>query len=405
MHRASSSSHRAAPALLLAGILFCAAAAPAHATRDCGAGTLVCAVSGNLAAGVVQFRAGNDGDRHWAQANLRIANVGRTPLALGYVDRSGQLLDENGNSYRVPHGGARGIGIIHSQRVDTSFVLQPGESADARFEFEWTRGPQARTGLQFQMSLAVREVSELPGGQVKLGREHLLRWAGLTDTPSNSAGAPGSSARAAVPAPAAPPLSESPVTAAALSDPCGGRSSCQSTAAFIAEVARVSQPVKTTYAGELMVNVGFRVTNRSAAPLLLAFVADSGQMIDNRGERYTVKYVHRERVAGIGMRRSSSIDPQFVLQPGESRPFTLGYSRSGAPNGATGYSVDLVLAQLELLPGNQVRVVRDHALSFPQTSAGAVSAGAAPAVDRAPAAAPADLNEAVQALRDLFKKR
>jgi len=154
-----------------------------------------------------------------------------------------------------------------------------------------------------------------------------------------------------------------------------------------------------------MVTVGFRVTNHGTAPLVLGFLSDSGQMLDEQGERYTVKYVYRDRVAGIGqVRRNSSIDPQFVLQPGESRPFTLGYSRTGAPNGARGYSADLVLAQLELLPGNQVRIVREHSISFPQLAGGAAVAASA-ADGSAPAPAPAEAAKAIQDLVNIFRKK
>ncbi len=287
-------------------------------------------------------------------------------------------------------------------------MLQPGESADARFEFDWLRGAQARTGLKFQMSMSLREVSELPGGQVKLGREHLLRWSGLADD------APGAAAATAPAAPATPPATPSgaqPATAAAPpTDLCADRPACHASGVFTTEVTRVSAPVKTNYANELMVTVNFRATNHGATPLILGFDADSGQMIDQYGERWTVKSVYRDRIGGIGLVRRGSADPQFVLQPGESRPFTLGFARTGAPNGARGFSADLVLAQMEVLPGNQVRTVREHAVSFPQIAVGAMPSGAgASAAMGAGAAAgsgePADAVKALRDLRDLFKKR
>lgn len=374
----------------------------------------LCASSGPMQITVQQFRAGNRGDQHWAQANLRIVNAGRAPLTLGYVDGSGQLLDENGNTYKVSRGGARGIGIVERHRVDTSFVLQPGESADARFEFDWLRGPQSRTGLQFQMSMSLREVSELPGGQVKLGREHLLRWSALADGASIAASAPASTTAPPAAAPdqlASPSPTPAPAPAAAptaAADLCGGRPVCHASGVFITEVTRVTQPAKTAYANELMVTVAFRATNHGATPLILGFNADSGQMIDQFGERWTVKSVHRDRVGGIGMVRRVSADPQFALQPGESRPFTLGFARTGKPNGATAFSADIVLAQLEILPGNQIRTVREHAVSFPQLAIGSLAAPAAlPAAAAGDGAAvgTADPADAIKALRDLFKKR
>jgi hypothetical protein len=377
------------------------------AAAECSAP--LCARSGPVQMTVQQFRAGNRGDQHWAQANFRIANAGRTPLTLGYVDGSGQLLDENGNTYKVIRNGARGIGIVERNRVDTSFVLQPGETADARFEFDWLRGPQARTGLTFQMSMSLREVSELPGGQVKIGREHLLRWTALGD------GAAAGAAAAAVPAgaaPAAAPIASggqavAPVAAAG-GDLCADRPACHASGSFTTEVTRVASPVKTTYAQELMVTVTFRATNHGATPLILGFNSDSGQLIDQYGERWVVKAVHRERIAGIGQVRRGSADPQFVLQPGESRPFTLGFARTGAPNGARGFSADLVLAQMEILPGNQIRTVREHAVSFPQIAIGAMPSGAGASAATGAATEggdPADAVKALRELRDMFKKR
>lgn len=111
------------------------------------------------------------------------------------------------------------------------------------------------------------------------------------------------------------------------------------------------------------------------------------------------------------MVRRGSADPQFALQPGESRPFTLGFSRTGKPNGATAFSADIVLAQLEILPGNQIRTVREHAVSFPQLAIGSLAAPAAlPAPSAGDGAAigaadPADAIKALRDLRDLFKKR
>ena len=193
------------------------------------------------------------------------------------------------------------------------------------------------------------------------------------------------------------------MAAAPAGDLCAGRSACQASGAFTTEVVRVSSQAKTTYANELLVTVGFRVTNHGAAPLVLGFVADSGQMLDEYGERYKVTYVYSGRVAGIGLvRRGSGVDPQFVLQPGEARPFTLGYSRIGAPSGARSYSVDVVLAQLELLPGNQVRIARENSISFPQLAGGGPAGGGGSA--GAPAA-PADAAQSIQELRNLFRMK
>jgi hypothetical protein len=103
----------AAGGVISAGLL---AGAPLHAA-PCA--PPMCAASGPIQMTVQQFRAGNRGDQHWAQANLRIVNAGRAPLTLGYVDGSGQLLDENANTRTRSFATAHAVSASLSAAVST----------------------------------------------------------------------------------------------------------------------------------------------------------------------------------------------------------------------------------------------------------------------------------------------
>lgn len=373
---------RAGRWLRRAALLLAAAAGPCLpvlAADGCEAGAVTCARSAGLAVGVTQFRAGNQGAAHWAQANLRLHNGGRTPLNLAYVDRSGELRDEHGNRYTVAPRGVHGIGVAERRRVDTSFVLGPGESAEVRIDFRWHRGRDGRTGLRFDMALALREVQPQPGGQVRLGREHALRWPGLTD-----------GAAAATSATPAPPAHTDPRVADA-GDACAGRAHCVVAGAFSTELLRLQPSPRRQNLN--VVQVEFRVHNHGTTPLTLGYLRGSGRLIDDRGARYEVDWRRDGDVAGIGQVERREADPRFVLQPGEARPFVLRFSRYGEASGGSVFSADLVLAQLALLPGRQVQTEREHAIGF---SGVAASAGGA--------AQAADVVRALQGLGALWKK-
>jgi hypothetical protein len=385
-------------AWLLLGLgLLAGAAPPAAAAVDCQPEALSCAVSGTIAASVLQFRAGNRGDAHWAQTTIAFANHGRAPLTLAYRGGSGMLFDDQGNTYEAVRGKVRGIGVAEGSRVDTSFTLQPGESGQAQFEFQWSRQRGEVTGTRFQMSTAVREVSVQAGGTVRLGREHVLRWGGLVDAPPGAAG--GGAPAAAAAGMAQAPAAEGATAAAPAVDVCAGRAGCQDLGLFAVEVARLqaSPPKGAAHP----VRAEFRVRNGSTAPIMLGLVSGSPQLIDENGNRYTVGNTN-VHVHGIGMVTRTSANAQFVLEPGQTRGFALDFNGYGNFPVGRRFSAGLALAQLEPLPGAQVRTVREHAISLPDVPTGGLAGLAGPAGG---AQGAADLKEAVQGLRELFRKK
>jgi hypothetical protein len=138
---------------------------------------------------------------------------------------------------------------------------------------------------------------------------------------------------------------------------------------------------KTT--GYQFVKLNLRVENLSAQRVVACYASGSAAGSDERGNRYTVP---DNRVQGIGICRGGTADPQFALGPGESREATVEYAVGIYRNTVLGvvWSASLTARELELLPGNQLRVGRELVLSFRDLTDGAGQP--APSVSSTPAA-------------------
>lgn len=116
-----------------------------------------------------------------------------------------------------------------------------------------------------------------------------------------------------------------------------------------------------------------RLRNVTAQPLILGYRATSGVAIDNYGNRYAWGRpgTHDLSASGIGTVESGRADPQFVLNPGESRSATfqlIRYRPGQSPIGPV-FTYDLTLEQLEILPSNQVRSIRQYTVGFKDLTA------------------------------------
>lgn len=336
--------------------------ASAHAAGSC-AGTSVCAETSTFVAALSDFRTSVAGTNRVLTATVRLENRTDRPLILGYVQGSGVALDEHGNRYTVSGSrDVRGIGEIQRNTFDPKFTLQPGERSDARFDLRWYAG-RSIVGVKFDLELTLREIDEVTGNQHRLGKEHALRFASLNDGLRNdaSANAPATAvAAAAAPAPSA--------TAATFADPCAGNARCYATGPFVAEIMQLASGQKQSNAH--VVRIGVRLRNVSNQPLILAYQQNSGTMLDNYGQRYTVDWRSNANVSGIGQSTRQKADPQFVLSPGEARTAVFNYSRYvGKTAIGTVFSPDLVIEQLEILPSQQIRSVRDYSVSFANITA------------------------------------
>ena len=119
-------------------------------------------------------------------------------------------INEAGNRYTIEQpANVRGIAEIAGGQFDPKFTVQPGQAADARFEFWWRWDGRAIIGQRaWDIDLTIREVNEVAPGQYRFGQEHALQFKGVAVGNMTSAAPAGGSlatvSGAAPPAPAAP---------------------------------------------------------------------------------------------------------------------------------------------------------------------------------------------------------
>lgn len=325
---------------------------------------------------------------------VRFTNRTAAPLVLGYVARTAAAYDDRGNKYELQNTRLlQGIGVIERNRFDPKFTLAPGESSDARLQLNFYVGRNVIVGTQFDFEMSVREIDPQPGNQFQLGREHALSWQHLANGAGGRAPAAavaagtgvGSAAAAGAGAPAAGVTDAGAVSP---SDPCAGIANCASSGTVRAKIVGVASGAPKGNNHEVTVRIAFQ--NVGSAPLILNYKADTGAMLDERGERYIVDSRYRESVQGMPVSTRDRASSQFTLRPGESRTAAFVFRRyvGRVPAGTT-FSPSIAVEQYELLPSNQLRLEREHALGF-----GTVRGGASAA----------NLGEAVQELRDLLRK-
>lgn len=362
------SARRSFLGLAAAGLLWAGLAA----AQDCSSAGL-CQENPRFSVTLSDFRVvqGSSANRPLA-ATLRLRNKTDAPLTLVYVDRSAAALDDQGHRYTMQNTrqGLRGLGLATRREFDPRFTLGPGEAGDARIEV--TAFIKGIFGTRFDLEFALREVESLPGNQHRLGRETLLRFTGLQD----GAAAPAT----ATPAPAGP--------APGGADACQGQPPCVTSGPLAARLERLApEAVKANHQG-IVATVAFH--NRSDRPLILTYKADSGALLDELGQRYTVDSRRRTDVQGIPVSTRDRASSQFTLAPGETRRALFRYTRFvGNSRVGMRFTPTLAVEQYELLPSNQLRLVREHALDF-----GTVAGGGAPGVP-----------QAVELLEQLLKKR
>ncbi|HEY7378964.1 MAG TPA: hypothetical protein VH542_09805 [Steroidobacteraceae bacterium] len=411
--------------LLSVALLVCAFG---HSQARAGSCTgVTCAEAKTFVANVTDFRTSASGRWKIITMTVHFQSKASTPLILGYVSGSGIAIDDQGNRYAVgAETNVRGIGLISGKTFDSKFTLQPGESGDARFEMGFVPNANSILGTRFDIDLAIREINTVAADQYRLGAEHALHFARLDQNVVAAAGTP---APAAAPASTAPTTGAAPAVAGAaaagtatapasgtapapLTDPCAGAARCASGGPFVAQVSQLTAgPVGN--ARHHLLTITMKFLNVSSQPLILAYKTGSSGAIDNLGNRYAWGRpgTHDTSSQGIGIVEGNRADPQFTLQPGESRQATFGVIRynSGNQQLGTAWNYSLIVDQLEILPSQQIRTVRDHSLSFNNLSTNmpdvplpgaAASSGTAP-----PATAETLATEVTKTMLDLFKKK
>ncbi len=367
-----------------------AAAAP----PVCTAGT-PCAEVGRFAMTVTDFRASLAQPTKVLTVTTRFESKSDRPVILAYVPGSGAAIDERGNRYAINDADVRGIGLITSRAVDDKFVLEPGQGSDARFTYVWGAGREVY-GTVFDIELTVREVRPLGNGQLELGAEHPLRIAGLRDG-ARAAAPVATSGTGATPVRGGGAAVETPSAV----DHCAGvRGPCHDAGAFTATVVSCAGTIVGGRHHLLKLNLALR--NNGSEPLILAYKTGTSGAIDELGNGYGWGRpgTHDTSTQGIGRLEGRNADLSFVLRPGESRTATFHVIRYEAARKQQGsrFAFDTVLAELRVLPnGTQSETVREHSVHLADVTVGGASSGAA--------AAPANLKEAADALKSLFKRK
>lgn len=154
-----------------------------------------------------------------------------------------------------------------------------------------------------------------------------------------------------------------------ISDPCAGNMRCYASGPVVADVVQLISAQKER--NNHSVRVSVRLRNISDQPIALGYKTNSGTMLDNLGHEYKVDWRNDSNVAGIGQVSRTKADPQFTLRPGEARTATFNYSRYvGKTAMGTVFNPSLVVAQLEVIPGNQVRSVSEYSINFTNIAPG-----------------------------------
>jgi hypothetical protein len=155
-------------------------------------------------------------------------------------------------------------------------------------------------------------------------------------------------------------------------------------------------------------NIRFR--NIGEQPIILAYRSGSSAGLDNFGNGFTWGRpgTHDTSVKGIGMFTGRSVDTQFALTPGQSRSATFNIVRfNAAPPIGNAWNYDVVIDEVEVLPGQVVRSSRQNSLSFASLTAGALrgSSAAGAAADAGGAQAPEAIDVANKVLDLLNRKK
>ncbi|HNR23714.1 MAG TPA: hypothetical protein PKL49_11915 [Steroidobacteraceae bacterium] len=383
---------------LLALIALAALPLAVPAADDC-AGRSHCVATRSFVADVTNFRVSKSGRYRVLTATVNFRNRTDKPLTLGYVGDSGIAMDEQGNRYVVANAQAvRGIGLVSGSSFDPKFTLQPGEASDTRFELVWDPG-KAIVGVSYELDLAIREINAVTPDQFRLGSEHSVHFSQLAEGAASAAPVGANAAATGRSAPAAPAAA---TPAAIAADPCAGSTRCYNAGPFIAEVVQLTSAAMGSGVRHHSVALNIRFRNVSDRPIILGYHSGSSAGIDNFGNTYYRGRAgtHDTSVKGIGYVDGRSADTQFALAPGQSRNATFNLIRYEAkPPIGNAWGYDVVIDELEILPGQQVRTVRENSLNFQNLTAGTFAGTATNPADGAAAA-----QDVASQVIGLFKK-
>jgi hypothetical protein len=174
---------------------------------------------------------------------------------------------------------------------------------------------------------------------------------------------------------------------------CGGQPFCVETSDFTATVTSF----RTSLVGSSrIISVSVRFQNRTAQPLVLGYVANSGITTDERGNRYIVYGGNGFR--GIGLVYGNTFDHRFTLRPAGSGDTQFEMHLQATPqNAGLNFTVDLTIDEINN-SGGQSTLGGEFPLHFEGLANGVSGSGSL-------AGAPDGLANAVSNLKSIFGKK
>jgi len=268
-------------------------------------------------------------------ATIHFQNNTDKPLTLGYSPTGLSASDEQSNQYKF--SAVHGMGRVDNDGVDPKFELPPKGGGDVLVELTWRGRSTDIFGVTYDLNMAVRGLKKMPNGkQFEIGAETSLQFTGLK---SGFVSVP-----KGMPAP-----EESTVDAGP----------------FTAKITRTKFGAAGRY--RMIAEFNIKLTNTSDHPLILACEHDSPHGSDDQENFYSgvSGSASYSTVTGIGMVSPEKADPQFTLAPGESKEFHVVIGKADRMDRPTTFTFHLALEELEILPSNQIRELRNYSLTFP----------------------------------------
>lgn len=272
---------------------------------------------------------------HYMAATVHFQNKTKKPLILTYNRKGITASDEQGNRYALTF--VRGMGEAAGSTVDPKFVLPPEGGSDMLCELVWQQPRDVIFGITFDLNLAVREVKRLANAQLELGPETTLEFTGLKTN-----------------------------LAASLTGNVDLDAHRTNAGPFNAQIVRSKFGKSGRW--QSVIDLTIKIQNTSDRQLILAsepntiFGNDNEGVVYGRGSASSTALT----VTGIGLSKDGQVDPQFILQPGESKEMHITiYKAERVPLGNV-FNGYLCLEELEITPSKQIRVLRQYSLTFPK---------------------------------------
>ena len=168
-----------------------------------------------------------------------------------------------------------------------------------------------------------------------------------------------------------------PLAASSATPKCAPGANCVETRSFTATVSSLRA---SKQGANRVLTATVRFENKTAKPLTLGYVSESGLALDELGNRYLVPGPNAVRA--IGEISGTKFDPKFTLPPGDGSDarFELTWD-AGKSKAGVSFELDLAIRELTPTGADQFKLGPEHAVHFAALGqkGAATHAGPAPA--------------------------